>query len=239
MPSTFRVHFNQDIARAEAMLAKSDAMLANGEPSLLCADTRCSSVALAVGALDAYLCDAFVDCLASVLQSYVAGNWIGALPSAYANQMLPAGEVLSTTRPNRPNWSIRMSARSIMEKDNMLSLSKLEDCFNGILPPNQKLWAHFYPRLLAYNRKRLTLHDAAGFAAVLPKDRTKEEKKVIYAVKRRLGRIIQFRHDWIHNCGRPKNAILEMTSGQARANIRDVKTFVTELDDHLALHRLA
>ena len=52
-----------------------------------------------------------------------------------------------------------------MEKDNMLSLSRLEDCFNGILPNNQKLWLDFVPVLAAHDLARLTRHLAADLTA--------------------------------------------------------------------------
>lgn len=137
MPTTFRTHFNEDIARAESLLARSQVMENASEPERLFKDVRLSSVALAVGALDAYLSDAYVDCLTAVLRAYTQGQWVGGLPSTYSKQMLPAGEILKSSRQHRPLWRVRMAARKVMEKDNMLSLSRVEDCFNGILPNNQ------------------------------------------------------------------------------------------------------
>ena len=98
MPTTFRTHFNDDITRAENILARSRAMQNAGEPERLCRDVRLSSIALAVGALDAYLCDAYVDCLTAVLRAYTQGQWVGALPSTYSKQMLPAGEIIADAR---------------------------------------------------------------------------------------------------------------------------------------------
>src|ERR1700733_10013916 len=197
-----------------------------GEPERLCRDLRLSSIALAVGALDAYLCDAYVDCLTAVLRAYTQGQWVGALPSAYSKQMLPAGEILKSTRQHRPLWRVRMAARKVMEKDNMLSLSRLEDSFNGILPNNQKLWLDFVPVLAAHNLVRLTRHVAADLAALAGDALVRAKKQVASAVKMRLGRTIQIRHDWIHNCGRPRSAIHDLTHGQARARIRDIRLFV-------------
>jgi hypothetical protein len=209
-----------------------------GEPARLYRDVRLSSVALAVGALDAYLSDAYVDCLTAVLRAYTQGQWVGALPSAYSKQMLPAGEILKSTRQHRPLWRVRMAARKVMEKDNMLSLSRLEDCFNGILPNNQKLWLDFVPVLTAHNLMRLTRHVAADLAALAGDALVRAKKEVAAAVRRRLGSTIQIRHDWIHNCGRPKNAIQELSHGQARARIRDIRLFIEDLDNHLDSHRV-
>jgi hypothetical protein len=239
VPTTFRTHFNDDIARAENIFYRSEAMLAAGEPGRLCLDVRLSAVAMAVGALDAYLCDAYVDCLTAVLRAYAANTWVGKLPSDYSRQLLPAGEILKATRLHRPFWRVRMAARKVMEKDNMLALSRIEGCFNGILPSNQKLWLTLIPALTAFDLKRLTKFTAAGLGAVAagtPKE--KAEKQIIAAVKSRIGKIIQFRHDWIHNCGRPKTAIVDLTSGRANARIRDVKIFIETFDNHLTTHRL-
>jgi hypothetical protein len=70
VPTKFRTHSNEDIGRAENLLARSHVMEDAGEPGQLYKDVRLSSVALAVGALDAYLSDAYVDCLTAVLRAY-------------------------------------------------------------------------------------------------------------------------------------------------------------------------
>ena len=218
--------------------AFSRAMQDAGDPDRLCEDFRLSSVALAVGALDAYLCDAYVDCLTAVLRAYTQGQWVGALPASYSKQMLPAGEILSSTRQHRPLWRVRMATRKVMEKDNMLSLSRLEDCFNGILPNNQKLWLDFVPVLAAHNRARLTRHIAEDLVGLAVDDLILAKKQIAAAVKARLGTTIQIRHDWIHNCGRPKNAIQGLSHNQASARIRDVRLFIEDLDDHIDSHRV-
>ena len=113
-----------------------------------------------------------------------------------------------------------------MEKNNMLALSRIEDCFNGILPPAQNLWVALIPALTAHNLKRLTRHNAAAmgrFAAGKPLQDA--QKQVVAAVKSRISKIIQFRHDWIHNCGLPKAAVIDLTHGRAKARIRDIKLF--------------
>ena len=82
MPTTFRTHFDDDITRAQNILAHSRAMDDAGEPERLYKDLR---------------------------------------------QMLPEGEILKSTRQHRPLWRVRMAARKVMEKDNLLSLSRLEE----------------------------------------------------------------------------------------------------------------
>jgi len=88
MPTTARKHFGEDMKRARAVLllgqreAPSDADLAS--------DLARSSVVFAVGALDAYLCDAFVDVLARTMhdvqdeQAAAPDRLFEALPSSRA-----------------------------------------------------------------------------------------------------------------------------------------------------------
>ncbi len=202
-------------------------------------DLQTSSIALSVGAMDAYLCDKYVDCVTAVLRAYANGDWRGALPAHYAKTPLPAGEVLKTTRSQRPLWSIRMAARKLMERDNMLQIGNVPDNFNPILPDGQKLWTDLIDTLISKNRRRFTdvvpgdlvgLNDAAA---------AKKRKSAIVAFKKRLAGIIQIRHDWIHNCARPKSSIVDYTRGQTVAFTRDVKTFVEDLDSHIEAHRRA
>ena len=156
MANTARTHFDEDLTRAEEMLGHAKLMQDAGTQERLCQDIRIASIATAIGAMDAYLCDKYVDCLTSVLKAYWQGKWRGDLPSFYARAKLPAGFVLDTSRTRRPGWSIRMAARRIMERETILSLSKVDEMFNPILPSGQKIWADMVPALLALGRKRLT-----------------------------------------------------------------------------------
>ena len=67
MTTTFRRHFDEDILRAESLQVLAD----GGAPAIITGtradDIRLASVAMAAGAMDAYFCDAYVDCLAKRL----------------------------------------------------------------------------------------------------------------------------------------------------------------------------
>jgi hypothetical protein len=188
---------------------------------------------MAVGALDAYLCDAFVDCFTSVLKAYAAGKWQGDLPAAYANEKLPAGVVLDNSRQDRPRWALRMAARSIMERDNMLSLSRIPEKINGILPARQKLWVNLAEKLTYIGSKRFTKWTHTELDKMHGQARANATKQIIAQVNRRIGDTIQIRHDWAHNCGRPKTAILRMTYGQARSRLIEIGWFVFILNSHI------
>jgi hypothetical protein len=135
-----RTHFDEDILRAGAVLATAEL---NGLSESVRSDLRRNAVAAAVGALDAYLCDAYVDLLAGALVR--ARTNASSLPSAYRKELLPAGPLLAAYN-QRPNWGLRMAARLRMEKDNMLQIGRVPDMFNPALPNGQKLWNDLMPQ---------------------------------------------------------------------------------------------
>jgi len=238
MPTTAKNHFDDDITRAFALHAKAKALQAAGDATQLPEDIRGAAVALAVGAMDAYFCDKYVDCLTTALQSYSECTWIGPFPSAFRQQLLPAGEVLDATRPHRPKWGIRMAAKAVMERDNMYSLARLDDVFNGILPIGHKLWIGIVPQLAALNRRRFTKHRTADLAALNGKPLQDAQKVVVGSVKKRIGITVQFRHDWIHNCARPKGAIVNYTDGEAKAAMNEIRSLVDIFETHIEAHRV-
>lgn len=232
-------HFEEDIQRAEQILLLAKEMAATGADERLRQDVYMSALALGVGAMDAYFSDSFVDCLTKVLRAYIHGKWQGDLPSAYARRELPAKELLDSSRENRPLWSLRMATRKIMERDNMLSISRVKDEFNGILPPSRKLWGGLVDELIACNSRKFTGVTSTDTAKLSGKTLEKAKKRAISAFQARIGETVQFRHDWVHNCGRPKSAIKSVPYGQAKARLSEVKALVTAFDDHIQAHRLA
>lgn len=159
------------------------------------------------------------------------------LPTGYAKLAIPAGPLLSSYK-SRPNWGLRMSARAMMEKDNLLQLARIKELLNPALPASQKLWLDLAPTFIALDCKRLTGVRAATYNALGPHDRAEARKKASAAVLRRLGVIVQRRHDVVHNCDRPKNAPQPMKPGSAKNVLTDLKSFVDILDAHLDAHRV-
>lgn len=237
MPTTAKTYFDEDITRAKALLTHALALDGNGVTQMS-RDIRGAAVAMAVGAMDAYFCDKYVDCLTKALSAYSTGVWPGQFPSSYRKQQLPAGEVLDASRPHRPRWGIRMAARAVMEKDYMYSLTRLDDAFNGSLPTGQKLWDGIAGDLAALGRKRFTTYLAADLAHLQGKALQDARKKVIATVKQRIGMTVQFRHDWIHNCSRPKAAIVNYTHGKATAAIGEIKSLIEVFETHVEKHRI-
>ena len=121
----------------------------------------------------------------------------------------------------------------------MYSLSRLEDAFNGILPSGQKVWAGLISDLASLGKKRFTKYNSADLKGKTGKALDAARKKVATTVRKRIAETVQFRHDWIHNCSRPKSAIVNYTHSEATTAIQEIKQFIEIFDDHIEAHRLA
>jgi hypothetical protein len=70
MPTTAITHFREDVARARAIVLHADPLAATTpEQHLLRSDLLRSAWMFAVGALDAYFCDAYTDIVAATIIS--------------------------------------------------------------------------------------------------------------------------------------------------------------------------
>lgn len=192
MPTTARNHFDDDISRARAVYAL--AVTTNQSDPTLAEDIGRVAIAFGVGAMDAYLCDAFTDTLARCLKNCRRTN--RALPGGYKKLELPIGPLM-IPYGKRQNWALRMAARALMERDNLLQLSRLKELFNPALPRGQKLWDDLAPAYVSLNRRRLTNISSTGYAALSGVAKSKAPKKASSAVLARIGEIVQRRHDAI------------------------------------------
>lgn len=201
----------------------------------LATDVARTAVAFGVGALDAYLCDAFSDTLARCLKQCRRTG--AAVPAGYSRLALPVGPLLENYAV-RANWGLRMAARALMERDNLLQLGRLKELFNPALPPGQRLWTDMVDNYVALDRTRLTGIRRHQYAALTGRARADAPRKASAALLRRMGEIVQRRHDIVHNCDRPKTAKQALSLTQASKMLTDVQDFVSILDDHLDAHRL-
>ena len=238
MPTTARKHFEEDIKRAREIAQHSSKRRASLREDLW----RWAWV-VAIGALDAYLCDAYVDILCAQLRAYNTGQ-LDSLPAAYARVNLPAGEVLKAGRyTSRGNWALRMAARKVMAEENMLQLSRVPDMFNPALPQGYKLRdGSAIEAFVEASPKRLVGLTASEYRAKMlnggTQDRKDKVRKSVWnAMVAELGKRIQRRHDIVHNCDRPKEVCLDVTQASVEKTILYVRAFVETLDDHLDQHR--
>ncbi len=115
MPATALAHFQEDISRARAILGHASALPNESEPEkLLRSDLLRSAWMFAVGALDAYFCDAYTDMVAANLASKSRQPAI-LLPEFFYDIKLPIRAILAEY--TNENWRWRMAARMMMERE--------------------------------------------------------------------------------------------------------------------------
>lgn len=236
MPGTAIKHFNEDIARANALTD-----LAEKQPSgtqaekLLRDDVLRSAWMLAVGALDAYYCDAYADLAARTLRAKSLQPSVS-LPEFIKVLRLPAAHMV-TQYPGSPNWRWRMAARDLITRDNVLSLHRAQELINPFFRSKKGLFST--PMI----KQMMGLPGATAHVFSIPPARYStlappQKKKAIGKAKERLHKrfkdIIQRRHDMIHNCDRPKVALQNISCGKVRNVIRDVQLVVSASDSWIA-----
>jgi hypothetical protein len=227
-------HFLEDISRAVELsgLAKR---LPSGRPAtkLIHDDVLRSSWMYAIGSLDAYFCDKYGDLLAATMIAK-SREKKGKLPVVVANIGIPASTFFSPVQ-DRENWRYRMAARKIIEKDNVLSLEKVQTIFNPFLRDGHKLFdgvIDFWmsdpdATAICFGVKR------SVFLQSTKSQRVKLRKAGKKNLMKRFRGLYQRRHDCIHNCDRPKISVIPITEGQVRNVIKDVKFVVTHFEDHI------
>ncbi len=233
---TPKAHFDEDISRAASLVDVAKSLpAANDSERLIRDDVLRSAWMFAVGAMDAYFCDAYISLLARSLRGKNLQSTVS-LPKSICATKIPVGAILAAYE-NRPNWRWRMAARQLMAKDNVLSLDKVKKLFNPFCRDNQKLFGNVVDTwsLLPGATAHLFGVAPAAYAAVAAgKPKTDARKAALKAMTRRLGDVIQRRHDCIHNCDRPKNAPQIIASPGAVKNvIRDIRFLVGNCDTHI------
>jgi len=236
MPKTPTKHFKEDIARALAVIAHARS-LPDGAISEkhLRDDLLRSAWMFAVGAMDAYFCDAYSDLIARTLRAKSLQRDIQ-LSESVARIKLPIGSVLSPYKSNE-NWRWRMAARQMMERDNVLSLKAVRDLLNPFFRKNYKFFdaniidswisAPNAPhRLFGVTR---TLYKQLG-----KRDKDTARKNATKQMQERFHKIVQRRHDCIHNCDRPKVKLQTIGSPDAVLKVvKDVQFLVEQCNKYI------
>jgi hypothetical protein len=116
VPATALQHFQEDILRAKAIIAHADPLTRGTiEEKRLRSDLFRSAWMFAVGALDAYFCDAYTDLIAATVSSKSRQPAIS-LPDFFYEIKFPIRAILEEY--DNPNWRWRMAARKMMEREN-------------------------------------------------------------------------------------------------------------------------
>lgn len=213
---TAKSHFDSDIIRARELTSSSTAV-----PT--CADDMLrAGFMFAVGACDAFFADSYADLISRVLRAKEIQPAI-ALPGRLNNLRIPVTTMLRVTE--MPGWRWRMAARELVEKENVLSFEQIKTLFNQFFPKKEGLLSQerVFSWLSNPSAKRRFFGATSGdYAKVSPADQNKFKAKILQHFELRYAGIFQRRHDCIHCCDRPKNAVQSINLMAAQKKIEEV-----------------
>lgn len=234
MPATALQHFAEDIARAKAILAHADTLpRANVAEQLLRSDLLRSAWMFAVGALDAYFCDAYTDIVAATASSKSRQPAI-TLPEWVYDIKFPIRAVLE--KYDNTNWRWRMAARKMMERENVISLSAIQTLFNKFLRKGHKFFRDPLDAWISRPDSKIRLFGVsrADYLAMTDADKHKARENANDQFEDRFRAIFQRRHDCIHNCDRPRISPQPLDKGGTVLKvIQDIEFFVNRSDEHI------
>lgn len=221
MLTTAIAHFNDDITRARALRAHALAVPAGVLPS----DILRAAWMMAVGACDAYFSDAYADLVSRAIRAKELQPAV-AIPDRLNNLKLPVTALL---RPASGGWRWRMAARELIESENVLALEKIRGLFNHFCRPTHKLlnkstlgdWIT-HPTA----KQRLFGVSSATYKAATATQQSKLREDGIERFEERYRQMFQRRHDCIHNCDRPRQALQTISAPEVLKRIEDVEYLV-------------
>jgi hypothetical protein len=188
----------------------------------------------AIGALDAYFCDAYTDIVAATISSKSRQPGI-ILPEFFYEIRFPIRAILEEYE--NPNWRWRMAARKMMERENVLSLTTVQNLFNRFFPEDRRF---FRPYLLdawiSHKDAKVRLFGItrAAFQALDVHGKEQARMQAREQMEDRFRDLFQRRHDCIHNCDRPRMRPQPLaTSGTVLKVIQDVEFMVNRSDEHI------
>ena len=189
----------------------------------------------AVGALDAYFCDAYTDLIAATAASKSRQPAI-ALPEWVYDIKLPLRAVLE--QYDNANWRWRMAARKMMERENVISLSAIQTLFNKFLRKGRKFYRDLLDGWISRPDATLRLFGVKPtiYMAMADAEKQRARDDALSQFEDRFRNIFQRRHDCIHNCDRPKMSPQPLNSGGTVLKvIQDVEYLVNRCDEHIVV----
>lgn len=188
----------------------------------------------AVGALDAYFCDAYTDVVAATIIAKSHHPPL-ALPEFFQDIRFPVRAILEPYGRN-VNWRWRMAARKMMERETVLTLVAIQTLFNKFCRPGHKFFRDLLPNWIVHAAARRHLFgiSAARFNGLPANVRGQAVADSQTQMEKRFREIFQRRHDCIHNCDRPKVKPQILTSAAVVVEvIEDVEFLVRRCDEHI------
>lgn len=234
MTDTALQHFTEDIARARAIVAHADP-LPHAIPAekLLRSDLLRSAWMFAVGALDAYFCDAYTDIIAATASSKSRQPGI-ALPEWVYRIKFPLRAILEEY--DNENWRWRMAARKMMEWESVISLKAVQDLFNKFFRKGHTFFQDQLDVWMSHPDGKIRLFgiSRADYLAKTPSEKQAAREAAIDQFKERFYAIFQRRHDCIHNCDRPRMSTQPLERGGTVLKvIQDIEFLVNRCDEHI------
>lgn len=234
MPRTALVHFQEDIARARAIVTHADSLpRATVAEQLLRSDLLRSAWMFAVGALDAYFCDAYTDVVAATASSKSRQPQI-ALPEWAYDIKFPLRAVIEEY--DNANWRWRMAARKMMEREHVISLSAIQTLFNKFCRAGHRLFRDLLDAWMSRPDAKIRLFGISrtDYLAMTDPDKHTARETAIDRFEERFRTIFQRRHDCIDNCDRPRMSPQPLgKGGTVWKVIQDVEFFVSRCDEHI------
>jgi hypothetical protein len=234
MPTTAFQHFTEDIARARAILTHADSLPYTTDPEkLLRSDLLRSAWMFAVGALDAYFCDAYTDIIAATASSKSRQPAI-TLPEWFYDIKFPLRAILEEY--DNENWRWRMAARKMMERENVISLKTVQDLFNKFFRKGNKFFRDQFDVWMSRPdaKTRLFGISPTDYTAKTAPDKHIAREAAIDQFEERFRTIFQRRHDCIHNCDRPRISPQPLKQGGTVIKvIQDIDFLVSRCDEHI------
>lgn len=226
---TAKAHFDEDIARAHALVDDADTKAA----STLRDDTFRAAWMMAVGASDAFFCDAYADLTTRTLQARQIQDTFQ-VTDRILNLRVPAIAVIGTAATE--NWRWRMAARQIIEDETVLSISKIKKLLNQFFRDEHKPFSNAnYDKWIVRSdaKNRLFGITPTNYRPLTGNAKNSQRKASIKRFEERFETIFQRRHDCIHNCDRPKISLDTTNLSKVAVNkvVSDVQFMVSRFEE--------
>lgn len=234
MPATALLHFREDIARVRAMIAHASPLpTGTVEERRLRCDLLRSAWVFAVGALDAYYCDAYTDIVAVTAASKSRQPGV-VLPVWFLEIKFPLRAILE--QYDNPNWRWRMAARKMMERENVISLSAIQTLFNKFFRKDQRFFRGLMDEWISRpdSKTRLLGVSSVNYAGMSDAAKHLAREQAMERVEERFRAIFQRRHDCVHNCDRPYMVPQPLGAASTVLKvIHDIEYLVHRCDEHI------
>ncbi len=234
MPATALLHFEEDVARARAIVALADPLPhGNDAEQLVRSDLLRSAWMFAVGALDAYYCDAYTDLVAATASSKSRQPGV-TLPEWVYEIRVPIRAILEEY--DNPNWRWRMAARKMMERENVIKFAAIQTLFNKFFRRGRKFFRDLLDAWISRPDARIRLFGLTrvDYLAMNEADKHVARETANDQLEDRFRAIFQRRHDCIHNCDRPRMSPQPLDKGGTVLKvIQDVEYLVRRSDEHI------